>query len=225
MFRIAARKHSSCGVIVFMVAVHPVLANECGNGDLTATYEQLINDLRNERIEVRGAAHEHINGLHRFLVERLSQIAGVDKQRYALRDTRELAVELLGQVAARKSVTLMIRNVEYKQNMIVTEYSPLNGYPCARVLLNDVGPTCMPSIVDYLQAQGTENVSDKAIYLFAEIFWGCGASFDPVDGPEEEALGYVARSIRRGRDNQNVRRLHAELKRLVSERKGKVGGE
>jgi hypothetical protein len=76
----------------------------------------------------------------------------------------------------------------------------------------------MPAIVNYLQGQPVDRISDKAVYLYAEILYECGATLHDRHGPREEALGYVNRMIQRGHHSENLTRLQTELERLVRAR-------
>ena len=114
---------------------------------------------------------------------------------------------------APEALTLFVSHIEYRQSMPVSEASPLNGYPCAMALAK-VGHNSVPVILAHLQSIRVEDISDRAVELYADVLISVYYS-DP--GGPLEAVDVVRRRVERvARDRKtNLNRLLVRLENLT----------
>ncbi len=125
---------------------------------------------------------------HRRLVNRLVEIAEMPKDKYDSHDSRELAVELLGEFRSREALRALIRYADWQHSSpkMVSYRSFFDGYPCAKALQN-FGPMARSAILDHVQRTPPADISSTAIEVYAIIA-----------GTDQEALRAVSARIDRG---------------------------
>jgi hypothetical protein len=147
---------------------------------------------------------------HRRVVRELAEIAGKEKPKYVINDSRTMAMFALGAMAKDSGLEALVPHIEFAPPMTVDENSPLKANPAALALW-DAGFASIPPILVYLHRQPRENVSDRAIELYAEIVFGqCERSI----GGRTAATQLVQTRMENTDEvyNSNLKRLRDRLK-------------
>jgi hypothetical protein len=139
------------------------------------------------------------------MITALMRLASRSKSEYELMDSRQLAVELLAGIAPREGIPLFLKNIEYKQPVVVPAWSRLNGYPCAQALTR-IGMSAIRPMVEHLQSSPPESMSDTAVELYARVFYGIGSTLDEIHGPEE-VLNLLRARVQRAVYKENLQRV------------------
>ena len=204
-----------CRATIALILVAGVaIGSEAPPEDKITPAETLVEQLSSEDLRERAAVYGAVVRQHRGLIEGVMGILGDEKMGpFELHAPRTLAAQLVGRFGSadfglRKSIPILVSNVEYKAPMAVIDDSYLTGYPCA-VALREIGHTSVHYILEHLLGTGPEVVSDRAIELYArtiEEVYG----FDRLD----EAVAWVRIRANKAPRSRNLARLLAELGRV-----------
>lgn len=164
-------------------------------------------------VQRRNAAFRAAIRQHDREVAALLALASKPKERYELSDSRELAVDVLAHYGTREPIPMYVRNIEYFSPDFPDGYSPLNYYPCA-LALRKIGLSAQPEIFTFLQTTPREEVSDKAVELYAHLM---RSIYHANAGGHDEAVEVVRRATERAseRQRENMQRLLEKLEQIT----------
>jgi hypothetical protein len=176
-----------------------------------ALFEQLQGSTPRERYD----AYHELDALNGWETEELLKIAFEEKDQYLERDSSTLAIRLLGLRQCAGAAEELVPRVEtYRTEKWCEEATAFSGYPCALALLS-IGEGSILEIIHYLRHTSTEQVSDKAIELYAEIIKAIVARRDRTG---KEALAFVRREHGASARKENLQRLAERMQALEKSR-------
>lgn len=217
-------KWRQAGIALILVA-GVAIRSEAGPEEKIVPAEALIEQISSQDLGERAGVYAALVREHRELIEGVARIIGDEKRgSFELHAPRTLAAQLLGRFGSadfglRKSIPVLVSNVEYKAPMAVIDDSYLTGYPCA-MALREIGHTSVDYILAHLWSRAPEEVSDRAIELYArtiEEVYG----YDRLD----EAIAWVRIRASKAPRPRNLVRLLGELGRAPQNERQDAGGE
>ena len=135
---------------------------------LAAVQPDLAKALSSKDKQVRLDAYNAALKEHDRRVASLLVLARQEPEKAEYLGTRELAIDLLARYGEREAIPVYVRSIEYSVPALLTQFSSLNGYPCA-LALSKHGLSAQLEVFAFLGTTPREKVSDEAIELYADL--------------------------------------------------------
>lgn len=175
----------------------------------TYSNEQLVNGIESNDMVVRGRTIVDWRSNHEQLVTELIRIAKSNRDEREFRSPQELAITMLGELRCHEAIPVLLEKIDDHYPMpIMNEH---DAYPCF-IALRNIGPSCVRPMLTRVGGATVEEISEKAIELYAWLLFEFYA-FDPP-GPQEAVAvvkRYMALPFVRNRGPKNS----ANLQRLA----------
>lgn len=189
------------------------MRNEQATPPLLQDRRPIAERLDDADVQRRNATFRAAVRKHDREVAALLDLASKPKERYEWFDSRELAIDVLAHYGTRESIPMYVRNIEYFSPGFTDDFSFLNGYPCA-LALRSIGLSAQPEVFAFLEATPVDDVSDKAIDLYAHLMLSI---YHSNAGGHEEAIEVVRRALERAHRRGNLRRLLDKLEEITKD--------
>jgi hypothetical protein len=180
-----------------------------------------------EDYKVRSRASLALRDSYQKMIRGLIRLASSEQASPQYLAPHELSLRLLAEIASKDTVPTLIAHIEYRPPLNITNpLPPIGPYPCARALHQRVGPSCVPAIIEHLINTPEDQISDKAITLYAAVIEGCAETYYGVDptGAFEEVVRDLQRRAAKVSPNVNIIRVLTEVQRLQAQYQASLKG-